>query len=132
MGMPENLQVDNEAAFFGSPTHLHGMGPLIRLCLRYGFNLWLIPRPNDDGTGSLRKFNDYCEQKFLDKMPMSSMQQLRQESLAFERRHNSTYRYSKLKAKTPHKALAAAETKLIYSSKSDAPKHPQEKTVEGR
>jgi hypothetical protein len=39
MGIPENLQVDNELAFYGSPTHPRGMGPLIRLCLCYSVNL---------------------------------------------------------------------------------------------
>jgi hypothetical protein len=43
MGLPENLQVDNELAFYGSPTHPRGMGPLIRLCLAYGVKLWFIP-----------------------------------------------------------------------------------------
>ena len=43
MGIPENLQVDNELAFFGSPAHPRSMGPLIRLCLHYGVNLWFIP-----------------------------------------------------------------------------------------
>jgi putative transposase len=33
MGIPDNLQVDNEMAFFGSPIYPRGMGPLIRLCL---------------------------------------------------------------------------------------------------
>ena len=35
MGIPGNLQVDNELAFFGSPAYPRGMGPLIRLCLHY-------------------------------------------------------------------------------------------------
>jgi transposase InsO family protein len=131
MGLPENLQVDNEAAFFGSPTHPRGMGPLIRLCLRYGVNLWFIPPSEPWWNGIVEKFNDHYEQKFLDRVTMSSMQQLRRESLAFEHRHNSTYRYSKLKGSTPLKALAAAETKLIYPSRSDAPKHPLDKPVEG-
>jgi putative transposase len=131
MGLPENLQVDNEAAFFGSPTHPRGMGPLIRLCLRYGINLWFIPPSEPWWNGIVEKFNDHYEQKFLNRITMSSMQQLRQESLAFEHRHNSTYRYSKLKGNTPLKALAAAKTKLIYPSRSDVPKHPLDKPVEG-
>ena len=40
------------------------------------------------------------------------MPQLRQESLAFEHRHNSTYRYSKIKGKTPLKALADMEKEI--------------------
>ena len=44
MGIPENLQVDNERAFFGSPAYPRGMRPLTRLCLRYGVNLRFIRR----------------------------------------------------------------------------------------
>jgi putative transposase len=131
MGIPENLQVDNELAFYGSPTHPRGMGPLIRLCLRYDVNLWFIPPSEPWRNGLVEKFNDHYQQKFLDKVTMVSMPQLRQESLAFEHRHNSTYRYSKIKGKTPLKALADMEKKLVFPSKSDAPRHPLDKPEEG-
>jgi len=131
MGIPENLQVDNELSFYGSPTHPRGMGPLIRLCLRYGINLWFIPPSEPWRNGVVEKFNDHYRQKFLDKVTMVSMPQLRQESLAFEQRHNSTYRYSKIKGKTPLMALADKSAKLIFPSKSDAPKHPLDKPEEG-
>jgi putative transposase len=131
MGIPENLQVDNELAFYGSPTHPRGMGPLIRLCLHYGVHLWFIPLSEPWWNGVVEKFNDHYQQKFLDKVAMSSMSQLRQESLAFEHRHNSTYRYSKIKGKTPLKALADMEKKLIFPSKSHVPRHPLNKPDEG-
>jgi putative transposase len=131
MGIPENLQVDNELAFYGSPTHPRGMGPLIRLCLHYGVHLRFIPLSEPWRNGLIEKFNDHYQQKFLDKVAMSSMSQLRQESLAFEHRHNSTYRYSKIKGKTPLKALAEMEKKLIFPSKSHAPRHPLNKPEEG-
>jgi transposase InsO family protein len=132
LGIPENLQVDNELAFYGSPTHPRGMGPLIRLCLHYGVHLWFIPLSEPWWNGVVEKFNDHYQQRFLDKVAMSSMSQLRQESLAFEHRHNSTYRYSKIKGKTPLKALADMEKKLIFPSKSHPPKHPLDKPEEGR
>jgi putative transposase len=131
MGIPENLQVDNELAFYGSPTHPRGLGPLIRLCLRYGVNLWFIPPSEPWRNGVVEKFNDHYRQKFLNKVSMSSMAQLRQESLAFEHRHNSTYRYSKIKGKTPLKALAGLEKKLVFPTKSSAPIHPLDKPEEG-
>jgi len=131
MGIPENLQVDNELAFYGSPTHPRGMGPLIRLCLRYGVKLWFIPPSEPWWNGVVEKFNDHYHQKFLDKVTMTSMPQLRQESLLFEYKHNSTYRYSKIKGKTPLKALAAMEPRLIFPSKSDVLKHPLDKPEEG-
>ena len=77
MGIPENLQVDNELAFYGSPTHPRGMGPLIRLCLHYGVHLWFIPPSEPWRNGLVEKFNDHYQQKFLDKVAMSSMSQLR-------------------------------------------------------
>lgn len=131
MGLPENLQVDNEMAFYGSPTYPRGMGPLIRLCLHYGVHLWFIPPSEPWRNGIVEKFNDHYQQKFLDKVVLSSMLQLRQESLCFEQRHNSTYRYSKLKGKTPLTALTGMEKKMVFPSKSDAPRHPLEKPEEG-
>jgi putative transposase len=131
MGIPENLQVDNEMAFFGSPAHPRGMGPLIRLCLHYGVNLWFIPPSEPWWNGVVEKFNDHYQQKFLAKVPMSSMTQLGQESLAFEHRHNSTYRYSKIKGKTPLKALARSGRKLVFPDREKAPQYPLEKPEEG-
>jgi putative transposase len=131
MGIPDNLQVDNELAFYGSPTHPRGMGPLIRLCLRYGVNLWFIPPSEPWWNGVVEKFNDHYQQRFLAKVTMASMPQLRQESLAFEHRHNSTYRYSKIHGKTPLQAFAGLEKKLVFPSKSDTPRHPLDKPEEG-
>ena len=69
MGIPENLQVDNEMAFFGSPAHPRGMGPLIRLCLLSGVHLWFIPPAEPWRNGVIEKFNDHYRQKFLAKVP---------------------------------------------------------------
>ncbi len=131
MGIPDNLQVDNESAFYGSPTHPRGMGALIRLCLHYGVNLWFIPLAEPWWNGVVEKFNDHYQQKFLAKVTMASSAQLRQESLAFEQRHNSTYRYSKIKGQTPLQALAGMKKKLIFPSRNDAPTHPLAKPEEG-
>lgn len=62
---------------------------------------------------------------------MKSLQQLRQESLAFEHRHNSTYRYSKIQGKTPLKALADSAQKLIFPHQKHSPQHPLDKPEEG-
>ena len=131
LGIPENLQVDNEFSFYGSPTHPRGMGPLIRLCLRYGVNLWFIPPSEPWRNGIVEKFNDHYRQRFLDTVTMASMLQLREGSLAFEHRHNSAYRYSKIKGKTPLAALAEKKAKLVFPSKNHAPKHPLDKPEEG-
>ena len=109
MGIPENLQVDNEMAFFGSPIHPRGMGPLIRLCLLYGVDLWFIPPAESWRNGVVEKFNDHYRQKFLSKVATTSEFELRQASLAYEHTRNSTYRYSKITGQTPLKALARSD-----------------------
>jgi hypothetical protein len=131
MGIPENLQADNELAFFGSPAHPRGMGPLIRLCLRYGVHLWFIPPSEPWWNGVVENFNDHYQEKFLAKVTMTSMPQLRQESLTFEHRHNSSYRYSKIQGQTPLQALACLKKNLIFPSKNNPPRHPLDKPEEG-
>jgi transposase InsO family protein len=131
MGIPDNLQVDNELAFFGSPTHPRGMGPLIRLCLLYGVDLWFIPRSEPWRNGVIEKFNGHYRQKFLAKIAITSRAELRQASLAYEHRHNSTYRYSKLKGETPNDALSRIGTELVFPNQQQAPRHPLEKPEGG-
>jgi putative transposase len=132
LGMPENLQVDNEMSFFGSPTHPRGMGPLIRLCLLSGVELWFIPPAEPWRNGVIEKFNDHYRQQFLDKVTMASMPQLQDGSLAYEHRHNSTYRYSKLSGQTPLTALARTGRPLAFPSREAAPRHPLAKPEAGR
>ncbi len=132
LGIPENLQVDNTMAFFGSPTHPRGMGPLIRLCLHHGVEPWFIPMSEPWRNGMVEKFNDHYEQKFLGKVVMATKEDLETETLAFEQRHNSSYRYSKLGGKTPLKALAATKAKLRFPAQEQAPRHRLKKPERGR
>jgi putative transposase len=132
LGMPDNLQVDNEMSFFGSPPHPRGLGPLIRLCLLSEVELWFIPPAEPWRHGGIEKFNDHYRQKFLDKVTLTSMAQLKASSLAYEHRHNSTYRYSKLQGQTPLTALARAGRPLLFPKREEAPRHPLAKPEAGR
>ena len=113
LGMPRHLQVDNEMAFYGSPTHPQGMGPLIRLCLHYGITLWFIPPAEPWRNGVVEGFNYHYQQKFLDRVPMQTEAALRTGALTFEHQHNSRYRYSHLKGKTPLTTLAQSGHKPL-------------------
>lgn len=133
LGMPRHLQVDNELAFYGSPTHPRGMGPLIRLCLHYGIELWFIPYSEPWRNSVVEKFNDHYQQKFLHRVPMRTEQQLRAGALAFEHKHNSRYRYSKLNGKTPLQALAHLNSKpLRFPPQQPVPQTPLKKPETGR
>jgi transposase InsO family protein len=132
MGIPERVQVDNAMSFFGSPTHPRGMGPLIRLCLHNGVEPWFIPMAEPWRNGMIENFNDRYQQMFLGKVLMASLEDLQSGSLAFEQRHNSRYRYSKLKGDTPLKALAASNAKLRFPTAEESPKHRMKKPEIGK
>lgn len=132
LGIPVNIQVDNAMTFFGSPTHPRGMGPLIRLCLHNDIEPWFIPMAEPWRNGMVEQFNDLYQQKFLAKVVMATEDDLRAESLAFEQRHNSSYRYSRLKGETPLKALATSKTKLRFPTEEEAPRHRLKKPETGR
>jgi putative transposase len=132
LGIPDNLQIDNEMSFYGSPTHPRGMGPVIRLCLRHGVEPWFIPMSEPWRNGMVEQFNDHYQQKFLGKVLMTSAAELKTATLAFEQRHNSKYRYSKLGGKTPLKALAATPAKLRFPDQVESPRHQLSKPEAGR
>lgn len=132
MGIPDHIQVDNAMSFFGSPTHPRGMGPLIRLCLHNGVEPWFIPMAEPWRNGMIESFNDRYQQMFLAKQVMLSTSDLEAGSLAFEQRHNSKYRYSKIGGKTPLKALAASTTKLRFPGDVEPPCHRLKKPTAGK
>jgi hypothetical protein len=132
MGMPDKIQIDNTMSFFGSSTHPRGMGPLIRLCLHNNIEPWFIPMAEPWRNGMIGNFNDRYQQMFLGKVSMATEVDLKAGSLAFEQRHNSRYRYSKLGGKTPLKALAASNAKLRFPEEDKAPKHRLKKPETGR
>ena len=132
MGIPDHIQIDNAMPFFGSPTHPRGMGPLIRLCLHNEIEPWFIPMSEPWRNGMIENFNDRYQQMFLGKVVMSSQEDLKAGSLAFEQRHNSKYRYSKLGGKTPLKALAATNTRLRFPADDKPPNHRMKKPETGK
>jgi len=132
LGIPERIQVDNAMYFFGSLRYPRGMGPLIKLCLHVGIEPWFIPLSEPWRNGVIEQFNHHYQQKFLSKIRMTTVEDLKKESLAFEQRHNSRYRYSKLKGDTPLKALAATKAKLRFPQEEKIPRHFLKKPEAGR
>ena len=80
----------------------------------------------------VEKFNDHYQQRFLGKIPMATEGDLLTESLAFEQRHNRSYRYSKLGGKTPLKALEASNFPLRFPEQEEVPRHRLKKPLTGR
>ena len=131
LGIPRHLQVDNELSFRGSNRYPRGMGSLIRLCLHNQVTLWFIPVNEPWRNGIVEKFNDHFRQKLLNRISMQTQDDLIRESLNFECLHNSRYRYSVLKGKTPIQVLNDSKGKLRFPDPMKSPEHPLKKPNNG-
>lgn len=132
LGIPEHQQVDNEMVFYGSRRYPRGMGTLIRLCLLAGVEPWFIPMAEPWRNGVVEKFNDHFRSRFLHRIAMDVEQDLLRESLAFEQKHNSRYRYTKLKGRTPQAALEQSRCRMRFPESPKAPEYPLPKPCSGR
>jgi 23S rRNA-/tRNA-specific pseudouridylate synthase len=63
---------------------------------------------------------------------MTTPDELKRETLAFEERHNSRYRYSKLKGDTPLKALTKTKVQLHFPEEEGIPNRFRKKPETGR
>lgn len=132
LGMPRHQQVDNEMVFYGSPRYPRSMGPLLRLCLLNGIEVWFIPMAEPWRNGVVEKYNDLWRQKFLKRVMMATLPELQEQSLRFEERHNSRYRYSKLGGRTPLAALQSSGHILRFPESDVPPRHPMPQPEIGR
>jgi hypothetical protein len=107
------------------------MGPLIRLCLGQGIEPWFIPLGEPWRNGVVEKFNDHYGSKFLARTDLPEAAALRPAHLAFEQKHNSRYRYTKLGGQTPLGALQQARQPLRFPTAEAAPRVPLPKPETG-
>ena len=79
----------------------------------------------------MEHFNNFYRQRFLKKVFIASEKDLVSESIAFEQRHNSSYRFSKIGGKTPLKVLAERNSLLRFPEIGDIPSNWREKPETG-
>jgi transposase InsO family protein len=132
LGIPDNIQIDNAMSFLGSPRNPRAVSQFVRLCLLHDVEPWFIPMAEPWRNGNIEQFNDHYQQKFLRKVIMTSTDELAAGTMAFEQRHNSSYRYSKLGGNTPIKALSENKATLRFPDPDDSPQQRLEKPETGR
>jgi hypothetical protein len=79
----------------------------------------------------VEKFNDHYRSKFLVRVDVPEAAALRPAHLAFEQKHNSRYRYSKLGGQTPLTALQRAGGALRFPTCEAPPCVPLPKPETG-
>jgi len=131
LGLPAQVQVDNELVFYGSPAHPRGMDSLIRLCLSQEIEPWFIPFREPWRNGVVEQRNDHYRSKFLARIEVPEAAALGPAHRVFEEKHNSRYRYSKLGGQTPLTALQQAGQPLRFPAAEVAPRVPLPKPETG-
>lgn len=132
LGVPKYQQIDNEMTFYGSPAYPRGMGKVIRLCLIYGVEPYFTPIREPWRNGVVEKFNHNWDDKFFRRTVINSTSELREKSLMFETKHNTSYRYSKLGGKTPIEYLNLLNYELKFPPQNHLDFKNLPKPVKGR
>jgi len=83
-------------------------------------------------NGVVEKFNDHYRGGFLRRVAMQGEEDLREQSLIFEQKHNTRYRYSKLRGRTPQTALDQSRQAIRFPESAQAPRCPLPKPTTGR
>lgn len=132
LGIPTTLQVDNELIFFGNRAYPRATGQIIRLCTTNDVELFFIPIREPWRNGVVEKFNDHWDKKLYQRVWVESFSALCSEALAFEQRHNATWKYSKLDGRTPNHALRDSKAILRFPPSPEPPRRPLPKPDHGR
>lgn len=110
-GVPEFLQLDNEASFRGGMYHPRSIGKLIRFCLNFGVQIIFIPWKEPWRNPLIENFNGHFNRLLWFKKRFEDAEHLRLESQKLLIRHNDYQRYRKDRfSKTD--ALSHAKTYL--------------------
>lgn len=132
MGLPSILQLDNELVFFGNRRYPRASGQMMRLCFAAGVEIVFIPIREPWRNGVVEKFNDHWTRMFYRRAERISFDAFRSESLQFESRHNSTWRYKKIGGRTPNDALEQSRVDLRFPDRPTPPPMPLDKPTDGR
>jgi hypothetical protein len=65
-------------------------------------------------NGTIEKFNDHWQQKFLGRTHLQSFEHLHAAAREFDSKRNSRWRYTKTGGLTPNEALRQANAQLTY------------------
>ena len=128
LGIPDFLQFDNELVFRGSNRYPRALGGLIRLCLLFDVEPIFIPVSEPWRNSIVENFNLQLQDKWLRKTIMRTWEELREGASQFEKKHNSLYRYSKLKGKTPLQALESFNRSLRFPESTEPPEKLEKPT----
>ncbi len=104
LGIPDGLQMDNDAAFCGGYKAPRIFGQFVRLCLHLGIEPIFIPFREPERNGDVESLNGLWGRAFFTRRHFRSAVQVKRTSPEFERWYTQVYEPPKLKGHTPAQA----------------------------
>jgi putative transposase len=107
LGIPDYLQLDNDAAFCGGYKVARVFGQFVRLCLYVGIELIFLPVAEPERNGDVEQLNHLWGHAFFDKRHFRSPAHVQRASPAFIGWYLTEYAPPKLGEQTPAQAQRA-------------------------
>jgi hypothetical protein len=104
LGLPDGLQIDNDAAFCGSYKVPRRFGRFVRLCLYFGIEPIFIPPYEAERNGVVERLNGLWSQGFWKRQRFLSLQGVERASPKFEQWYWQQYHPPTLNGATPAQA----------------------------
>jgi putative transposase len=101
LGMPDSLQVDNDAAFTGGEQAPRRFGTFVRLCLYLGIEVLFIPPHEPRRNGVVERLNGLWAHSFWEREQFHSLAEVRRKSARFLRWYAHEYAPPSLAGRTP-------------------------------
>lgn len=107
LGIPQFLQLDNDAVFNGGYKAPRIFGQFVRLCLYLGIELIFLPVAEPERNGDIEQLNRLWGHAFFDKRHFGSIGHVQRASPAFVHWYLTQYAPPKLGEQTPQQAQRA-------------------------
>ena len=118
LGIPDFLQLDNDAAFCGGYKVARVFGQFVRLCLYVGIELIFLPVAEPERNGVVEQLNRLWSCAFFNKRRFRSPAHVERSSPTFIRWYMTHYAPPKLGEQTPAQAQRAEPRRCLTPAQS--------------
>lgn len=113
LGIPDGLQMDNDAVFCGGYKTPRVMGQFVRLCLYVGIEPIFLPVREPQRNGDVERIHQLWDQAFWKRRRFRSVAQVIQRSSEFETWYAHSYQPPTLNGQTPAQAHRKANRRPL-------------------
>lgn len=113
LGIPDGLQIDNDAAFCGGYKTPRLLGQFVRLCLYVGVEPIFLPVGEPERNGDVERFHELWDQAFWKRRHFRPIRHVQRVSPEFETWYTHVYEPPALDGQTPGQAHRQAHRRRL-------------------